>query len=84
MIMFGVDAHKRSHTIVAVDDLGKQVATITVGTTTSDHLDAWAWSQRSPVKRRGVGRWRTAGICPGGWSGTCWRPASSWCGCRRS
>ncbi|HWJ52236.1 MAG TPA: IS110 family transposase [Propionibacteriaceae bacterium] len=46
MIMFGVDAHKRSHTIVAVDDLGKQVATITVGTTTSDHLDAWAWSER--------------------------------------
>jgi hypothetical protein len=23
MIMFGVDAHKRSHTIVAIDDLGK-------------------------------------------------------------
>jgi transposase len=45
MIMFGVDAHKRSHTVVAVDDLGRQVGCITVGTTTAAHLGLWKWAQ---------------------------------------
>ncbi|WP_040155191.1 IS110 family transposase, partial [Mobilicoccus massiliensis] len=44
MITFGVDAHKRSHTIVAVDELGRKIATRTIGTTTSEHLQALAWA----------------------------------------
>jgi transposase len=44
MIMFGVDAHKRTHTVVAADELGRQVGCITVGTTTADHLELWKWA----------------------------------------
>jgi len=38
MMVIGVDAHKRSHTAVTVDELGRQGSTKTVGTTTHDHL----------------------------------------------
>lgn len=34
MITLGIDAHKRTHTIVAVDDHGRQLAVTTVGTST--------------------------------------------------
>jgi transposase len=53
--MFGVDAHKRSHTVVAVDDLGRQVGCITVGTTTAAHLGLWKWAQE--VAGDADGRW---------------------------
>jgi transposase len=46
MIMFGVDAHKRTHTVVAADELGRQVGCITVRTTTEAHLDLWKWAQQ--------------------------------------
>jgi hypothetical protein len=84
MIMFGVDAHKRSHTIVAVDDLGKQVATITVGTTTS--VSPGRVGVVAKIAGEAQRRWAVEDCrhLSGGWSGTCWRPASSWCGCRRS
>jgi transposase len=38
MVTFGVDAHKRTHTIVAVNDRGTPVGQTTVGTTSQDHL----------------------------------------------
>jgi transposase len=38
MMTLGIDAHKRSHTVVAVDELGRQVAQkTTADTTTIDH-----------------------------------------------
>jgi hypothetical protein len=37
MMVIGVDAHKRSHTAVTVDDNGRRLSTKTVGTTTQDH-----------------------------------------------
>jgi transposase len=50
-IMIGVDAHKRNHTLVAVDELGRQLAERTVTATSDGHLAAvdWAaqWPQRS-------------------------------------
>jgi transposase len=46
MITFGVDAHKRTHTIVAVDDLGRQVSIRVIGTTSSEHLDALVWAKK--------------------------------------
>jgi transposase len=47
MIMLGIDAHKRTHTIVAVDDLGRQVASRTTQATTSaDHLALIQWADR--------------------------------------
>ena len=44
MLVLGVDAHKRSHTIVAVDSNGVQQASITIGTTTDAHLDGLRWA----------------------------------------
>lgn len=47
MMTLGIDAHKRSHTVVAVDDLGRQVAQkTTAGTTTIDHLGLVRWADQ--------------------------------------
>lgn len=45
MLIFGIDAHKRTHTIVAVDERGRQVAQRTIKTTTDDHLELVAWAE---------------------------------------
>jgi transposase len=44
MMVIGIDAHKCSHTAVSVDDMGRQGATKTVGTTTRDHLRLLQWA----------------------------------------
>jgi transposase len=44
MMVIGIDAHKRSHTAVAVDDNGRQRAAKTVGTTTQDHIRLLQWA----------------------------------------
>ena len=46
MVTIGIDAHKRSHTVVAVDEQGRQLAARTVGTTSADHLELVAWATR--------------------------------------
>lgn len=44
MITLGIDAHKRTHTVVAVDELGRQLATKTTDTTTTaGHLALLRW-----------------------------------------
>lgn len=43
MMVIGIDAHKRSHTAVAVDDNGREHSTKTIGTTTQDHLRLLKW-----------------------------------------
>ncbi len=46
MITLGIDAHKRTHTVVAVDELGRQLATkTTTATTTADHLELLRWAE---------------------------------------
>src|SRR3954452_7961590 len=52
MFTFGVDAHNRTHTIVAVDEHGKAVGQTTVGTTSQDHLGLLRWAARFGVERR--------------------------------
>jgi len=44
MMVIGIDAHKRSHTAVMVDDNGREQSTKTVGTTTQDHLRLLKWA----------------------------------------
>ena len=40
MITLGIDAHKRTHTVIAVDDVGHQLNTKTTTTTTNtNHLN---------------------------------------------
>lgn len=46
MIVIGVDSHKRSHTVVAVDETGRKLAEKTVGTTSASHLELVRWAAR--------------------------------------
>ena len=48
----GIDAHKRTHTVVAVDEAGRQLGTKTVSsTTTDDHLELVRWAARFGPER---------------------------------
>jgi transposase len=51
MMTIGVDSHKRTHTLVAIDDVGKKLAERTLAATSEGHLDALAWAQRWPERR---------------------------------
>lgn len=52
MVVLGVDAHKHSHTVVAVDELGRKLGERTLGTRTADHLDLLTWAERFGPDRR--------------------------------
>jgi transposase len=45
MITPGMDAHKRTHTVVAVDEVGRQLATRS-RTTTAGHLALVRWGEQ--------------------------------------
>ncbi|CAM3827409.1 IS110 family transposase [Occultella aeris] len=45
MVVVGADVHKRSHTFVAVDAVGKQVGQLTVEASTKGHLKALVWAR---------------------------------------
>ena len=51
MMTIGTDSHKRTHTFVAVDDLGKKVAERTLPATSAGHLDALEWAEQFPQRR---------------------------------
>jgi transposase len=51
MVTIGVDSHKRTHTFVAVDHVGKKLAERTLPATTDGHLDAVEWAERWPERR---------------------------------
>ncbi len=46
MVTLGVDAHKRTHTVVAIDANGRQLASKTIPTTTKDHLGLLRWAEQ--------------------------------------
>ena len=46
MVTIGIDAHKRTHTLVAVDELGRELAQTTTGTTSREHLALLEWAAR--------------------------------------
>ncbi|MDE1675442.1 transposase [Nocardia gipuzkoensis] len=50
-VVIGVDVHKRSHTMVAVDAVGRRLAAKTIGTTSEDHLKAVEWTAQWPEAR---------------------------------
>jgi transposase len=52
MVVLGIDAHKRNHTVVAVDEHGRQLSTKTFGTTTADHLALLRWAEQYGEDRR--------------------------------
>ena len=79
-VVIGVDAHKRTHTLVAADELGRELATKTLAATTEGHLAAIAWAAGGRV---GAGRSRTAGTSRARLKPTCCARASKSSGCRR-
>ena len=53
MVILGIDAHKRTHTVVAVDSLGRQLGwKTTSSTTTADHLGLVRWADRFGTDRK--------------------------------
>jgi transposase len=46
MVVLGIDTHKRTHTVVAIDDRGRKLAERTLATNSRDHLDLVAWADR--------------------------------------
>src|SRR5215207_3782828 len=51
MVIIGIDARKRTHTVVAVDEQGRQLAQRTTGTTSTDHLELVAWAAGLSAER---------------------------------
>jgi transposase len=51
MVILGIDAHKRTHTVVVIDTNGKQLAAKTIGTTTADHFELVRWADQHGTDR---------------------------------
>lgn len=51
MVIVGIDAHKRSHTAVAIDGSGRRLAERTVDATGAGHLELLRWARRWRVRR---------------------------------
>ena len=51
MVVLGTDAHKRSHTVVAADEAGAEIGSVTVGATTEGHLKLVKWAAAWPERR---------------------------------
>ncbi len=56
MVVLGTDAHKRSHTVVAVDDVGAEIASVTVAATPEGHLRLVKWVARWEQRRWAIVR----------------------------
>lgn len=53
MVVLGIDAHKRTHTVVAVDEAGRQLGVrVTKATSTAAHLDLVRWGDQFGGDRR--------------------------------
>lgn len=51
MVTLGSDSHKRTHTVVAVDLNGRQLASRTVLATSPGHLEVLRWASQWPERR---------------------------------
>jgi transposase len=53
MVILGIDAHKRSHTVVAIDGAGRKLGEKTTqATTTEAHLELLRWAEGFGARRR--------------------------------
>jgi transposase len=44
MVMIGTDSHRRTHTVVALDDVGRRLDELTVAATSAGHLRLLEWT----------------------------------------
>ena len=51
MVLIGIDAHKRSHTLVVCDEQGRRLASKSFGAGSGDHLELLAWAQAHARER---------------------------------
>jgi transposase len=51
MVVLGTDAHKRNHTVVAADEAGAELGSITVKATPEGHLRLVKWAAAWPERR---------------------------------
>src|SRR3990172_13169344 len=51
MVILGVDSHKRTHTVVAVDANGRKLAEKTVAAISAGHLELVRWAGRFADRR---------------------------------
>jgi transposase len=51
VIVIGADSHKRTHTVVAVDEVGRRLGERTVKATSDGHLELLRWSAQWPQVR---------------------------------
>ena len=51
MVTLGTDSHKQSHTVVAVDENGRQLAELRVRATPAGHVEALSWARQWPVRQ---------------------------------
>jgi transposase len=51
MVILGADLHKRSHTVVAIDETGRKLAEKTVTATAEGHLELRRWARQWPERR---------------------------------
>lgn len=82
MVVVGADVHKRTHTFVAVNEVGKEVGQLTVAATSKGHAKALKWA-RGQFGDELTWAIETADTCPPGWSASCSVPGRPWFGCRR-
>jgi transposase len=54
MLVLGIDPHKATHTVVAVDELGRQVGQRTVRARSPQHLELLAWARKLAGGRQAV------------------------------
>ena len=53
MVVLGIDAHKRTHTVVAADEVGRRFGVrVTKATSTAAHLDLVRWAGQFGPDRR--------------------------------
>lgn len=51
MVTLGTDSHKQSHTVVAVDENGRQLDELRVAATQAGHVQALVWARQWPERR---------------------------------
>ena len=54
MVVLGADLHKRSHTVVVIDETGRKLAERTVAATDEGHLELRRWAARWPDRTWGL------------------------------
>ena len=44
MVMVGIDAHKQTHTLVAIDEVGRKLGHKVIDAVSSSHADGLCWT----------------------------------------